>query len=54
MFGTRHFDTFLVLSKSEDLKVWFKEKRKQIFDPQDDIRPVLEVDGEQWRQYKFN
>lgn len=52
MFGTHNFDTLLELSKPEELKVWVKEKRKQFFDPQGDIKPVLEIDREQWRQFQ--
>lgn len=52
VFGTHHFDTLLELSKPEELKVWVKEKRKQFFDPQGDIKPVLEIDREQWRQFQ--
>lgn len=50
VFGTHHFDKLLELSEPEELKVWVKEK--QIFDPQGDIKPVLEIDREQWIQFQ--
>lgn len=52
LFGTHHFDKLLELSKPEELKVWVKQKQKQFFDPQGDIKPVLEIDREQWRQFQ--
>lgn len=52
MFGTYHFDKLLELSKPEELKTWVKEKNKTTIDAQGDIKPVLEINGEQWRQYQ--
>lgn len=52
VYGTHHFDKLLELSKPEELKAWVKEKQTQIFDRQGDIKPVLEIDREQWRQFE--
>lgn len=52
VYGTHHFDKLLELSKPEELKAWVKEKQTQIFDLQGDIKPVLEIDREQWRQFQ--
>lgn len=52
VFGTYHFDKLLQLSKPEELTTWVKEKIMKPNFAQGDIKPVLEIDGEQWRQYQ--
>lgn len=46
----------LRLSKQEDLKSWVKKESMAPNVTEGDIKPVLEISGEKWRQYqaKFN
>lgn len=52
VFGTHHFDKLLELSKPEELKTWVKEKGMIPDVGLGDIKPVLEIDREQWRQFQ--
>lgn len=55
VFGTYHFDKLLQYSK-QDLKGWIQEKSfcSNLFKSSQDSKPVLEINGEQWRQFKEN
>nr|XP_034314446.1 uncharacterized protein LOC117684829 [Crassostrea gigas] len=52
VYGTYHFDKLLELFKPEELKAWVKEKGMIPDVGLDDIKPVLEIDREQWRQFQ--
>lgn len=51
VFGTYHFDKLLQYSK-QDLKGWIQKKSyfRNLFKSSRDSKPVLEINGEQWRQ----
>lgn len=54
VFGTYHFDKLLEFSKQEDLKGWVKEKKINC-NPCErlrDVKPVLEIKQDQWRQFQ--
>lgn len=54
VFGTYHFDKLLEFSKQEDLKGWVKEKKFNC-NPCErlrDVKPVLEIKQDQWRQFQ--
>lgn len=53
VFGTYHFDKLLQYSKqAKDLKGWIQKKSyfRNLFTSSRDSKPVLEINGEQWRQ----
>lgn len=54
VFGTHHFDKLLELSNPEDLKGWIKQKKNHCYPCErfGDMRPVLKIKREQWRQYQ--
>lgn len=52
VFGTYHFDKLLELSKPEESKAWVKEKGMIPDVGLGDIKPVLEIDREHWRQFQ--
>lgn len=52
VFGTYHFDKLFELSKPEELKEWVKKQSTTSNVTQGEIEPVLEIDKEQWNQYK--
>ncbi|XP_052698910.1 uncharacterized protein LOC128176540 [Crassostrea angulata] len=52
VYGTYHFDKLLELFKPEELKTWVKEKGMIPDVGLGDIKPVLEIDREQWRQFQ--
>lgn len=52
VFGTYHFDKLLTLCRSEELKSWVKEKNMMSIVAQGEIKPVLEIGEENWRQYQ--
>lgn len=57
VFGTYHFDKLLLYSKqAKDLKGWIQKKSyfRNLFTSSRDSKPVLEINGEQWRQFKEN
>lgn len=57
VFGTYHFDKLLQYSKqAKDLKGWIQKKSyfRNLFTSSRDSKPVLEINGEQWRQFKEN
>lgn len=57
VFGTYHFDKLLQYSKqAKDLKGWTQKKSyfRNLFTSSRDSKPVLEINGEQWRQFKEN
>lgn len=51
VFGTYNFETLLKFSKQEDLQGWI-EKSGFFSNPLTDLKPVLEIKGNQWRQYQ--
>lgn len=53
VFGTHHFDKLLELSQPEDLEGWIKEKKNKCYPCKrlGDMRPVLKIKRELWRQY---
>ncbi|XP_065941768.1 uncharacterized protein [Magallana gigas] len=52
VYGTHHFDKLLELSKPEELKAWVKEKGMKQDVGLRDIKPVLEIDRKQWKQFQ--
>lgn len=54
VFGTYHFDELLEFSKQEDLKGWIKEKKINCHPCErlGDIKPVLKIKQDQWRQFQ--
>lgn len=57
VFGTYHFDKLLQYSKqAKDLMGWIQKKSyfRNLFTSSRDSKPVLEINGEQWRQFKEN
>lgn len=54
VFGTHHFDKLLELSNPEDLKGWIKQKKNHCYPCErlGDMRPILKIKREQWRQYQ--
>lgn len=53
VFGTYHFNQLLEFSQQEELKGWIQKRSTSynLFN-QGDIKPVLELQKEQWKQYK--
>lgn len=54
VFGTNHFDKLLKFSKQEDLKGWIKENKINCHPCErlGDIKPVLKIKQDQWRQFQ--
>ncbi|XP_065941830.1 uncharacterized protein [Magallana gigas] len=52
VFGTYHFDKLLTLCNLEELRPWVKEKSNLPSMKQGDIKPILEISGEKWKQYQ--